>query len=80
MVTVLLVVGLGAIAVLLAWVIRARTGTEGPTIRLYLERYEPDPARHDLDTQEALGRLAAIADEVSGLRLRTGRDSPTVIT
>jgi hypothetical protein len=31
MVTVLLVVGLGAIAVVLAWVIRARTGTEAPT-------------------------------------------------
>ena len=56
------------------------TGTEGATIRLYLERYEPDPARHDLDTQEALRRLAEIADDISGLRRRTGRESPTVIT
>ncbi|MEH6437702.1 alpha-D-glucose phosphate-specific phosphoglucomutase [Massilia sp. DD77] len=56
------------------------TGTEGATIRLYLERYEPDPARHDLDTQEALGSLARIADEISGLRRRTGRAQPSVIT
>ncbi|WP_020651714.1 alpha-D-glucose phosphate-specific phosphoglucomutase [Massilia niastensis] len=56
------------------------TGTEGATIRLYLERYEPDPARHDIDTQEALARLAGIADEVSDLRRLTGRERPTVIT
>ena len=56
------------------------TGTEGATIRLYLERYEADPARHDIDTQEALSELIAIADQVSGLRQRTGRKSPSVIT
>lgn len=56
------------------------TGTEGATIRLYLERYEADPARHDIDTQEALSELIAIADGVAELRQRTGRESPTVIT
>jgi phosphoglucomutase len=56
------------------------TGTEGATIRLYLERYESDPGRHDLDTQEALAGLAAIADEVAELRKRTGRERPSVIT
>lgn len=56
------------------------TGTEGATIRLYLERYEADPARHDIDTQEALSELIAIADQVSELRQRTGRKSPSVIT
>ena len=30
------------------------TGTEGATLRVYLERYEADPARLDLPTQEAL--------------------------
>ena len=30
------------------------TGTEGATLRVYLENYEPDPARHDRDTQVAL--------------------------
>ena len=56
------------------------TGTEGATIRLYLERYEADPARHDIDTQAALSELIAIADQVAELRQRTGRESPSVIT
>lgn len=56
------------------------TGTEGATIRLYLERFEADPERHELDTQQALSELIAIADSVAGLRRHTGRDSPTVIT
>jgi len=56
------------------------TGTEGATIRVYLERYEADPARHGLETQDALSSLVAIADSVSGLRRRTGRQQPSVIT
>jgi phosphoglucomutase len=56
------------------------TGTEGATIRLYLERYEADPARHNLETQQALSGLVAIADGVSELRQRTGRQQPSVIT
>jgi phosphoglucomutase len=56
------------------------TGTEGATIRLYVERYEPDPAKHDQDTQAALADLIQIADELSHLKATTGRDQPTVIT
>jgi len=56
------------------------TGTEGATIRVYLERYEADPARHNLETQQALSGLVAIADGVSELRQRTGRKQPSVIT
>jgi phosphoglucomutase len=56
------------------------TGTEGATIRVYLERYEADPARHDIDTQEALAGLIAIANSVAQLQKRTGRDRPSVIT
>lgn len=56
------------------------TGTEGATVRLYLERYEADPANHSMPTQEALAELAAIADKVAGLRARTGRDGPSVVT
>jgi phosphoglucomutase len=56
------------------------TGTSGATIRLYVERYEPDPAHHDLDTQEALADLLAAADEIAGIRRHTGRDGPSVIT
>ena len=56
------------------------TGTEGATIRVYLERYEADPSRHNLETQQALSGLIAIADGVSQLRQRTGRAHPSVIT
>jgi phosphoglucomutase len=56
------------------------TGTEGATIRLYLEKYEADPARHDVDPQQALAGLAGIAETLSQLKTRTGRDRPTVIT
>jgi phosphoglucomutase len=56
------------------------TGTSGATLRVYIERYEPDPARHDLDTQEALADLIAVADEIAEIKTRTGREEPSVIT
>ena len=56
------------------------TGTAGATLRLYLERFEPDPQRHDLDTQSTLAKLIATAEQVAGIRERTGRAAPTVIT
>jgi phosphoglucomutase len=56
------------------------TGTEGATIRLYVESYEPDPARHRADPQTALAPLIDVALRLSELRERTGRDVPTVIT
>ncbi|MDQ3948960.1 MAG: alpha-D-glucose phosphate-specific phosphoglucomutase, partial [Gemmatimonadota bacterium] len=56
------------------------TGTEGATIRLYVESYEPDPARHRADPQTALAPLIDIALQISELRERTGREVPTVIT
>jgi phosphoglucomutase len=56
------------------------TGTEGATLRVYVEAYEPDPAKHDLDTQQALAELIGIANRLAGIRERTGRDAPTVIT
>lgn len=56
------------------------TGTEGATLRVYLERFEPDPAKHAVETQAALAPLIALADQLAGIRERTGRDAPTVIT
>jgi phosphoglucomutase len=56
------------------------TGTEGATIRVYIERYESDPARLDLDTQKALADLIGAADKIAGIRAHTGRDKPSVIT
>ncbi|WP_334107165.1 alpha-D-glucose phosphate-specific phosphoglucomutase [Methylobacillus sp.] len=56
------------------------TGTEGATLRLYLEAFEPDMSKHDLDAQDALSEMIAIADEIAELKQRTGREQPTVIT
>jgi phosphoglucomutase len=56
------------------------TGTQGATLRVYLESYEPDVAKQNLDPQEALADLIAIADEVAQVRSLTGMDKPTVIT
>ncbi|PDT51694.1 MULTISPECIES: alpha-D-glucose phosphate-specific phosphoglucomutase [Sinorhizobium] len=56
------------------------TGTSGATLRVYIERFEPDPARHDLDTQEALADLIAVADDIAEIKSRTRREEPSVIT
>jgi len=56
------------------------TGTEGATLRIYLEAYEPDASQHHLDAQVALGEMIKIASLISQLVDRTGRSAPTVIT
>jgi phosphoglucomutase len=56
------------------------TGTEGATLRIYLERFEPDPAQQGVETQAALASLVGIADRIAGVRERTGRSAPSVIT
>ena len=56
------------------------TGTSGATLRVYIERYEPDQSKHGLDTQEALADLIAAADDIAGIKRHTGRDKPSVIT
>jgi phosphoglucomutase len=56
------------------------TGTEGATLRVYVERYEPDSARHQQPTAKALAELISIAREVAEIEPRTGRSEPTVIT
>lgn len=56
------------------------TGTEGATLRVYLEYYEPDPARHHQDTQTAMQPLIDIARELAQITARTGRTAPDVVT
>ena len=56
------------------------TGTEGATLRIYLECFEMDTARHELDAQDALLDLISIAREIALLEEKTGRAAPTVIT
>ncbi len=56
------------------------TGTVGATLRLYIERFEADPAQQRQDTQQALAPLITLALELAELPQRTGREAPTVIT
>jgi phosphoglucomutase len=56
------------------------TGTEGATLRVYIEAYERDSSRHHEDTQQYLAPLIRLADEIAGIGERTGRSVPTVIT
>jgi len=56
------------------------TGTEGATLRLYLECFEADVALQDEPVQKVLAELATLADQVAGIRARTGMEGPTVAT
>ncbi|XP_054803577.1 phosphoglucomutase, chloroplastic [Prosopis cineraria] len=56
------------------------TGSAGATIRVYIEKFESDPSKHDVDAQTALKPLIDLALLVSKLEEFTGRDKPTVIT
>jgi phosphoglucomutase len=56
------------------------TGTEGATLRVYLESFEPDAGRHNQDTQEVMAPLILIARELAQIEARTGRTEPDVIT
>ena len=56
------------------------TGTAGATLRVYIERYEPDAKRHGIDTQEALAGLVRLSRDIAGIERRTGRGKPSVIT
>ena len=56
------------------------TGTEGATVRVYLERYEADPQQHGLETQAALAPLVAIAGRVAGIEAHLQRGRADVVT
>ena len=56
------------------------TGTEGATLRLYLERYVADPDQHNAPTQTALAPLVKLAEKVANISGITGRKTPDVIS
>jgi phosphoglucomutase len=56
------------------------TGTEGATLRVYLERHEPDVARHDAPVQQALAPLVQLAAELASIERHTGMRAPSVMT
>ncbi len=56
------------------------TGTEGATLRVYLERFEPNPEKQGLETAEVMAPLVKIAVELAQIMERAGRSEPSVIT
>jgi len=56
------------------------TGTEGATLRVYIEKYVRDPQQHNLATQDALASLVDVANTLSEIKQRSGRTTPDVIT
>lgn len=56
------------------------TGTDGATLRVYLEKYEAVNGKHHQDTQVALADLIHTADSVAEISARTGRECPTVVS
>ena len=56
------------------------TGTEGATLRVYLEAFEPDPKKQGRNTAEVMQPLVEIATGLAEIESRTGREQPTVIT
>ncbi len=56
------------------------TGTQGATLRVYLEQLETEADQMKKDPQEALSAVIAAADAIAQIRTRTGRDKPDVIT
>ncbi len=56
------------------------TGTQGATLRVYIERFEPDTTLHNLDTQATLEPLVQLAGDIAHIKQYTGRSSPDVIT
>ena len=56
------------------------TGTEGATLRVYLERYEPADGDLDRETPDMLADLVAAADAIAGIVRHTGRTAPDVVT
>ena len=56
------------------------TGTAGATLRVYIESYEQNAAKHDQDPQAALAHLIKLARQIPDIMGYTGRAEPTVIT
>ncbi len=56
------------------------TGTEGATLRVYLERYEAVGGNLSAETPAMLADLIDAADAMAGITRLTGRTAPTVIT
>ncbi len=56
------------------------TGTEGATLRIYLERHEPARGDHAMDPQDALRAVRSAACAICRLEAHLGRTEPDVRT
>lgn len=56
------------------------TGTQGATLRVYLESYVPASGALAQDPQVALADLITAIDDLAEIKARTGMERPTVIT
>ncbi|TKW64842.1 MAG: alpha-D-glucose phosphate-specific phosphoglucomutase [Paracoccus denitrificans] len=56
------------------------TGTEGATLRVYLERYQSADGKLDMPVDDALAPVVQAAEEIARIRQHTGRDAPDVTT
>ncbi len=56
------------------------TGTVGATLRIYIERFEANPEKHNQEAQTALAFLIELAEQLCEVKQRTGRTEPDVIT
>ncbi len=56
------------------------TGTAGATLRVYIEKFQPDSSQHDVETQLALADLIGLSRSIAEIEKYTGRKQPTVIT
>ncbi|MFT4027130.1 MAG: alpha-D-glucose phosphate-specific phosphoglucomutase [Novosphingobium sp.] len=56
------------------------TGTEGATLRVYLERFEPAGGRLDEAVSAMLADLIAAGEDIAGIARHTGRTAPDVVT
>ena len=56
------------------------TGTQGATLRVYLDSYQSEPELLTQDPQQALLPLARAASEIAQIEHYTGRTTPDVIT
>ena len=56
------------------------TGTEGATLRVYLEQLEKKPDRLQAAPEEMLSDVAQAAEDIAEIRRHTGRTAPDVVT
>ncbi len=56
------------------------TSASGATIRVYFEKYESDPTKLDMPTQDALKEIIELGLKLGDVQNLLQREKPTVIT